>query len=122
MRAKYVSYDKRKQPEEISKVIGSVIENATVNVDVRQGELVAEWNTFVPQDWTRGTPIGVRDGILLVTVSDGASASLLRYQERALLTAIQGRFGNDVCTRIRLKVVPTKEDDGSGTAQENKGL
>ncbi|MGI9584988.1 MAG: DUF721 domain-containing protein [Acidimicrobiia bacterium] len=114
MRAKYVNYDKRRQPEEISSVIGSVIENATVDVDVRQGELVAEWSTFVPEDWTRGTPIGVRDGTLLVTVPDGASASLLRYQERALLEAIQERFGSDVCTRIRLKVVPTKNDGLSG--------
>lgn len=113
MRAKYVSSGKRREPEEISNVIGSVIENATVDVDVRQGELVAEWGTFVPSDWTLGTPIGVRDGTLLVTVPDGAMASQLRYQERALLAAIGERFGTDVCRRVRLKVVPPRSDGES---------
>ena len=113
MRAKYVSYGKRREPEEISKFIGSVIENATVDVDVRQGELVGEWSTFVPSDWTLGTPVGVRDGTLLVTVPDGATASRLRYQEKALLTAIGERFGTDVCRRVRLKVVPRTADGES---------
>ena len=113
MRAKYVSYGKRREPEEISKVIGSVIENATVDVDVRQGELVAEWSSFVPSDWALGTPVGVRDGTLLVTVPDGARASRLRYQEKALLSAIAERFGADVCTRVRLKVVPQRAGDQS---------
>ena len=85
MRAKYLGDGERRQPEEISRVIGSIIEHSQVDVDIRQGDLVAEWGDIAPGDWARGTPIGVRDGTLLVTVRDGATASLLRYQHQALL-------------------------------------
>jgi len=37
-RAKYLSYGERREPKEISDVLGSVIESASVNIDVRQVE------------------------------------------------------------------------------------
>ena len=50
-RAKYLSYRERREPEEISEVLGSVIESASVNIDVRQGELIDRWRQVVPGDW-----------------------------------------------------------------------
>ena len=106
-RAKYLSYDDgRREPSEISEVIGSIIENATVSVDLRHSELIERWGDIAPGDWTLGTPIGVRDETLLVAVPDGATATLLRYQTHALMQALQARFGADLVRSVRVTVDP----------------
>ncbi len=104
MRAKYLGDDDRRQPEEISDVIASVIEGATVSVDLRHGELVERWGEVVPGDWALGTPVGVRDTTLLVAVPDGATGSLLTYQSKVLIEAIDRVFGTGLVTAVRLKV------------------
>ena len=104
MRAKYLRTDNQRQPTEISQVLGKVIENAAVGVDVRQAEMIDQWASFVPGDWGRGRPVGVRDGVLLVVVPDGSSGSLLRYQMEPLLTSISRRYGDDLVTTIRLQI------------------
>ena len=104
MPAKYLRQDDRRQPEEISSVLGSIIEHTSVEVDVRHGDLVGEWAEFAPGDWHLGTPVGVRDRMLLVTVPDGATASLLRYQTGPLMSVIAERFGAGLVTGVRLRV------------------
>ena len=105
MRAKYLSNDdSRREPEEISDLIGSIIESASLDVDIRHGDLVGEWLEFAPPDWRLGTPVGVRDGVLLVVVPDGTTASLLRYQTGPLLEAIEARFGADLVAAVRVRV------------------
>lgn len=104
MRAKYLNTDGDRQPKEISDIIGTIIEQASVDVDIRQGDLVSRWGEIVPRDWLLGTPVGVREHTLLVTVPDGATASLLRYQTKAALDAIEARFGQGFVRNIRLSV------------------
>lgn len=104
MRAKYLGQGDGKQPEEISDVIAKVIEGATVPVDLRHGEIVESWAEIAPGDWLHGTPVGVRDKTLLVAVPDGATGSLLTYQAKALIDAIEARFGGGLVTSVRLKV------------------
>ena len=104
MPAKYLRNDDRRQPEEISSVLGSIIEHTSVEVDVRHGDVVGEWGDFAPGDWHLGTPVGVRDRTLLVTVPDGATASLLRYQTGPLMTIIGERYGAGLVTGVRLQV------------------
>ncbi len=103
-RAKYLNTNPTKQPQEISDVLGRVIEGAAVGVDVRQSDMVARWATFAPGDWPIGTPIGVRDCTLLVEVADGSSASRLRYQTAQLLTAISEEFGDGLVRSVRVKI------------------
>jgi hypothetical protein len=112
-RAKYLRYDERRDPEEISSLIGALVEGATVSVDIRHGELIDEWLDVVPDDWTCATPIGVKDGTLLVTVPDGATASLLRFQVEALLDVVEARFGGGVITDVRLRVERSQKPDTS---------
>ena len=86
MRAKYLRYGNRREPKEISDVLGSVIERASVNIDVRQGALVERWKEVVPGDWIDvATPIGIRDQTLLVEVDNGTAGSLLKYQTQPLM-------------------------------------
>jgi hypothetical protein len=103
-RAKYLSHDDRSDPQEISDLLGRVIEQASVPVDIRQGELVAAWADVAPGEWTLGTPVGVRDGTLLVTVPDGATASLLRYQIEPLLAAVEQHYGPGLVASVKVRV------------------
>ena len=105
MSAKYYRGKKKKQPTEISEVLGSIIEKASVGIDVRHGQLVTEWKSFAPDDWvTFGTPVGVRYKTLLIEVSDGSAATLLRYQMRDLLDAIEERFGTGIVSSVKVRI------------------
>ena len=104
-RAKYLNQDpERGQPEEISGVIGEVLEQVTSGGDTRQGAIVDEWDQFAPGDWAPGSPVGVKDGVLLVEVPNGAIASLVKYQVAALIREIDRRFGAGVVTGVRVSV------------------
>jgi len=104
MQAKYLNTNPRREPQEISDLLGKVIEGAAVGVDVRHADLVARWKGFVPGDWPSGTPIGVRDEVLLVEVTDGSIASLLRYQTAPLLVAISDEFGAGLVRSVRIRI------------------
>ena len=104
-RAKYLSYGNKREPKEISDVLGSVIERASVNIDVRQGELVRRWDEVAPGDWMDvARPVGIREQTLLVEVGSGTAGSLLRYQTQQLIDAISKEFGDDLVTSVRLQI------------------
>jgi hypothetical protein len=104
MRAKYLRTGGKSEPKEISEILGQVIESAAVGVDVRQADLIGRWVDIVPPDWVLGTPVGVRDEVLLVHVQDGATASVLRYQVDPLMRAISDEFGSDLIRSVRVKI------------------
>ena len=104
MRAKYLNTNPINEPEEISSLIGAVLENTQVDADLRHGEMTSEWAEFVSRDWRNAVPVGVRGGTLLVAVPDGATASLLRYQIPPLLASIQERYGAGLVTGVRITV------------------
>lgn len=104
-RAKYLQYGRKREPEEISNVLGSIIEHASGSIDIRQGELVQRWITVVPGDWAdAAVPVGVRDQTLLVEVQNGTAGSLLKYQTQQLIDAISDEFGSDLITAVRLQI------------------
>ena len=104
-RAKYLGYSERRDPKEISDVLGSVIERASVNIDVRQGDLVARWKEIAPGDWAEvARPVGIREQTLLVEVGSGTAGSVLKYQTQHLLDAIAEEFGADLVTSVRLQI------------------
>jgi predicted nucleic acid-binding Zn ribbon protein len=105
MRAKYLSYGKRREPTEISDVLGVLVERASGQIDVRQGELIERWKIIAPGDWPEvSTPIGIRGQTLLVEVASGTAASLLKYQTHQLVGAIRDAFGEDLVTSVKLRV------------------
>ena len=112
VRAKYYGTQGPKQPQEISSLLASVIEKAAVGVDVRHSQLVSEWETVAPTDWANlGTPIGVKNGTLLVEVTDGSAASLLKYQIEDLRSVVAERFGPELVTAVRIKVATRPRPD-----------
>jgi hypothetical protein len=105
MRAKYYGQKEPGKPVEISEVLGTIIEKAAVGIDVRHGQLVSDWESFAPDDWvTFGRPVGIRDHQLLVEVSDGSAATLLRYQITDLMNVIENRYGPGIVTAVKVRV------------------
>ncbi|MEN8041199.1 MAG: DUF721 domain-containing protein [Actinomycetota bacterium] len=105
MKAKYLGQGNRREPQEISDVLGTVIEKAAGQIDVRQGDLIRRWTEIVPGDWAEvASPIGVKDQTLLVEVPNGTAASLLKYQVTNLVKSISDEFGDDLVTAVKLRV------------------
>lgn len=105
MRAKYLNQGDRREPKEISEVLGSLIEKASGQIDVRQADLVRRWAEIAPPDWGNvSTPIGIVDKVLLVEAESGTAASLLKYQIHQLLGAIRDAFGEDLVVSVKLRV------------------
>ena len=58
--------------------------------------LAGEWAALAGEPWAdRSRPVGFRDGVLLLEVPDGTSATLLRYQEASLLELLY-RLGGKI--------------------------
>jgi hypothetical protein len=105
MRAKYYREGRSRNPEEITDILGAIIERVGTGADRDAGALVEEWIDLVPERWREGCePVGIRDGVLLVEVQTGAAASLLRHDTAALLARISERFGPGFVEAVKLRV------------------
>ena len=72
--------------------------------------LVDEWPEVAGEPWaSRSRPAGLKDGVLVVEVDDGAVATLLKYQERALLERLEKRLGPGLATSVRIRVARGKK-------------
>lgn len=106
MRAKYLRDKEPRQPKQIRSLLGTIIEKASVGVDIRHGDIVNDWESIAPPDWvTYGTPVGVKDRTLLVEVPDGTAATVLKYQIEDLKTAIGEHFEDGLVAHVRIKIV-----------------
>jgi predicted nucleic acid-binding Zn ribbon protein len=66
---------------------------------------VDEWEDLAGEPWaSRSRPAGLKDGRLVVEVDDGSIATLLKYQEKALIERLEKRFGAPVVTSVRIRV------------------
>ncbi len=106
VRAKYYSGEEpRRDPEEITEVLGSIIERVGTGAGPAGATLVAEWDAIAPERWKLDArPVGIRRGVLLVEVSSGASATLLRHDTAALLSRVSKRLGVGVVETVRVRV------------------
>lgn len=67
--------------------------------------LVEAWEELAGEPWgSRSRPVGLNEGELLVEVDDGSIATLLKYQQKALLERLERRFGTPVATSVRIRV------------------
>jgi hypothetical protein len=106
MRAKYYREEPRRQPEEITEILGAIIERVGPGAGRDVSALVEEWDTIAPERWhADARPIGIRDGVLLVEVTSGAVASTLRHDTTTLVTRISERFGPGLINGVRLRVI-----------------
>ena len=67
--------------------------------------IMDEWPTLAGEVWaTRARPAGLRDGVLHVAATDGATATLLRYRSSELLERLEQHLGGGVVTAVRVTV------------------
>ena len=106
MRAKYYRDEEpRKEPEEITDVLGSIIARAGRGASPDASTLVSEWDSLVPERWREAArPVGIRHGVLLVEVDSAATATLLRHDSADLLRRISARFGEGLANAVKLRV------------------
>lgn len=106
MRARYYTGDDdRREPAAITEVLGTIIEQ--VAAAPAAGAIVEQWSELAPERWVEaGRPIGIRRGVLLVEVSNGADATLLRHDTGRLLARIAERFGEGSVEAVRVRVSP----------------
>lgn len=118
MRARYYTGDDdRREPSPITEVLGTIIER--VAAAPAAGAIVEEWSQVAPERWIEsGRPVGIRRGVLLVEVSTGADATLLRHDTARLLARISERFGEGIVEAVRVRVSPRAS---GGKTPENQG-
>lgn len=106
MRAKYYREEEpRREPEEITELLGSIIAGAGGGARPEAAAIVHEWDSLVSERWRRGVrPVGIRDGVLLVEVDSAATATLLRHDTAAVLGWISDRFGPGLANAVKLRV------------------
>ena len=72
--------------------------------------LVEEWEDLAGEPWgTRSQPAGLTDGELVVEVDDGSIATLLTYQQKALLDRLEQRLGAPLVTSVKIRVTRGKK-------------
>lgn len=105
MRAKYYGEDRQRQPQEITDILGAIVERVGTGAGRSAAALVADWNSVAPERWRDlGTPVGIRDSVLLVEVPSGTAASALRHDTGSLLERISEEFGPDLVSAVKLRV------------------
>ncbi len=72
--------------------------------------LIDEWRELAGEPWaSRARPVGITRGELLLEVPDGASATLLQYQTRALIDRLAERLGTQLVRDVRIRVENPKK-------------
>ena len=91
--------------ERVGGFLDQVLRRLGVPEQVDVARLVDEWEDLAGEPWgTRSRPVGLSEGELVVEVDDGSIATLLKYQQKALLERLEGRFGTPVATSVRIRV------------------
>ena len=91
--------------ERIGGFLDQVLRRLGVPERVDVARLVDEWEDLAGEPWgSRSRPAGLSDGELVVEVDDGSIATLLKYQQKALLERLERRFGTPVAASVRIRV------------------
>ena len=91
--------------EPVAGFLDQVLRKLGMPDPVDLSRLVDEWPDVAGEPWgTRSRPAGLTDGELLVEVEDGSMATLLRYQQAALVERLERRLGGGLVTSVRIRV------------------
>ena len=91
--------------EPVSGFLDQVLRRFGMPDPVDLSRLVEEWPELAGEPWgTRSRPAGLDRGELLVEVDDGSVATLLRYQQAALVERLERQLGAGLVTSVRIRV------------------
>jgi predicted nucleic acid-binding Zn ribbon protein len=91
--------------ERIGDDLSEILQRIGLPAPDAASRVLEEWDELAGEVWaSRARPSGVRDGVLHVVASDGATATLLRYRATELLERLTERLGSGVVTAVRVTV------------------
>ena len=94
-------------PEPIRSLLDQVLSRMGVARPVDVAQLVADWDETAGEPWAgRSRPASLEGGELVVEATDGAAASLLRYQVNGLVKRLDESLGQGLVTSVRVRVAP----------------
>lgn len=104
-RATYLSYeDPRRELEQVDDTLAALVGRYGAAA-IEGAALFEAWAELAGEEWgAKATPLSLRDGVLTVAVPTGADAAVARYDEAAIRSRIQARFGPDLVRSIRFRV------------------
>ncbi len=92
-------------PAPIRDVLQGLLQRLGVARPLEVADLLGRWEEVAGEPWAeRSRPVTLADGELVVEVADGATASLLRYQTRDLVSRLDERVGRGLVTTVRVRV------------------
>jgi hypothetical protein len=102
--ARYLAPGRKTDLETVDDVVGALMERFGGAEAVRGAEVMERWDEFAGEWSRRATPLSVRDGVLILEVTSGGEAALLRYDEGVIRARIQGEFGAGIVRSIAVRV------------------
>ncbi len=93
--------------------VGDVVEGVVAALGARVGlgegaVLWSQWSSIVGDEWADARPVRLKDGTLVVTVSNGIAATRLRYATAALIERIEARIGRNLVSNVRVQIERSK--------------
>jgi hypothetical protein len=89
----------------ISDGLSDILTRLGIPADLDMSTLVEDWPRIAGDPFGgASTPAGYRDGELVLSVSDGTAASLLKYRVGELIERLDEHFGKGGVTSVRIVV------------------
>lgn len=93
------------EPTPLGDVLGDLLAGMGIARPGDAAAILEGWETIAPEPWSsRAAPVAIRNGVLEVTVPDGAVASLLRYQTTQLISHLAQAVGSGLVTDVTITV------------------
>ena len=102
-----------KGPEPVGALLDGLLAKVTTPGGRVMMDLAGHWDQIAGRPWAGvSRPVGLRNGVLIVQVTDGSTATVLRFQQAALMQGMNKRFGEGTVVDVKLRVRP----ENQGTA------
>jgi predicted nucleic acid-binding Zn ribbon protein len=99
-----------REPIPLGDLLGDLLRGLGVANPENAVALLERWHQLAPPPWAeRSVPISLRNGVLEVSVADGATASLLRYQTSQLVEHLCASLGAGLVTTVSIRVDRRRE-------------
>lgn len=89
----------------ISDGLSEILTRLGIPADLDLSTLVEDWSRIAGDPFgSMSAPAGYRDGELVLSVSDGTAASLLKFRVGELIERLDEHFGKGAVTSVRIVV------------------
>ena len=96
--------------ERVGKELKSILSRLGIGVGLSLAKIADEWDAIAPEPFGgRSKPVALEEGLLVIEVPDGITATLLRYRTDDVLRALEASLGKGAVTEVKLRVARHKK-------------